>query len=65
MNNYKVGKRISDGAFGTVYEARKTKDNENEAIPEAVAIKQVYTSSNNVQRELNILKKLPKHKNIV
>jgi len=29
MNNYKVGKRISDGAFGTVYEARKTKDNKS------------------------------------
>ena len=29
MNNYKIGKRISDGAFGTVFEAKKTPDNKD------------------------------------
>lgn len=65
MNQYKIVKRISDGAFGTVYEAENLSKEANSKIPPIVAIKQVYSSSNNLVRELKILKKLPKHPNIV
>ncbi len=50
MDNYKIRKRISDGAFGTVYEAQRVKPSQNNKIPPIVAIKQVYTSSQNLKR---------------
>jgi serine/threonine protein kinase len=66
MDQYKIEKRISDGAFGTVYKAHNLHhDKPNNKVPPIVAIKQVYSSSQNLKRELRILKKLPKHPNIV
>ena len=51
MKNYKIEKRISEGAFGTVYQAANLQHSEsNGQIPSIVAIKQVYTSSTNLQR---------------
>lgn len=50
MDRFKVGKRISDGAFGTVYEAKTIQNSNSQKYPETVAIKQVYSSSQNLQR---------------
>lgn len=65
MENFKIIKRISDGAFGTVYEAQNLKEKSKDSLPKIVAIKQVFSSSHNLKRELKILKILPKHPNIV
>jgi serine/threonine protein kinase len=48
MQNFKKGKRISEGAFGTVYEAEVISMPEGKDYPKKVAIKQVYTSSQNL-----------------
>lgn len=60
-----MGKKISDGAFGTVYEAKVLHTEKTKGYPDVVAIKQVYNSTQHLQRELVILKKLPECKHII
>jgi serine/threonine protein kinase len=59
MDNYTIGKKISEGAFGTVYSAASN------LLPNtSLAIKQIYKSPN-TERELSILKQLPPHPNLI
>ena len=55
-----MGKRISSGAFGVVYNAEAV---EGELQGKSIAIKQVYKSEV-VEREIELLRSMPPHPNI-